>query len=111
MEQLLTFFVFIFAYMTIPLAIRYVILRRPIENKWIAIGILVPIFIGFAVLINIQRDEIGKRIDWEYGMSHTPRTHMFGSPVLFGTMILSYFILRRSRKDAKAGDENTVPFT
>jgi len=108
MEQLLTFFVFIFAYMTIPLAIRYVILRRPIENKWIAIGILVPIFIGFSVLINIQRDEMGRKIDQAYGMPHTPRTHMLGTPILFGAMIASYFILRRSRKEA---DDNTVPFT
>lgn len=111
MEKLFSVCVFIVAYMTIPVAIRYVILRRPIENKWIALGVLVPIFIGFSVLINIQSDEMGRNIDQSYGMPHTPRTHMLGTPILFGAMIASFFILRRGRKEAEETDDNKVSFT
>jgi hypothetical protein len=53
-------------YISIPITIRYLFLRKPIKNKWIAIGILVPIFIGFSILINIQRDELIENVNQRY---------------------------------------------
>ena len=85
-------------YISIPVAIRYAILRRPIQNKWIAMGILVPVFIGFAILINVQREEGQKRISQQLGIPYKSTPHMIGSPILYGAMVASYFILRRDRK-------------
>ncbi len=89
-------------YISIPIAIRYVILRKPIKSKWIAIGILVPIFIGFSIVINIQRDEVQKKIYQELNMPYKSRPHMIGSPILYVAMALSYGILRRRNKNSEA---------
>lgn len=35
-------------YISIPIVVRYLILRKPLKSKWLAIGILVVIFIGFS---------------------------------------------------------------
>jgi cadmium resistance protein CadD (predicted permease) len=89
-------------YISIPIAIRYVILRKPIKSKWIAIGILVPIFIGFSILINIQRDEGQKKIYQELNIPYKPRPHMIDSPMLYAAMALSFSILRRGHKNSEA---------
>lgn len=111
MEALLNILFSVAMYMSIPVAIRYVILRRPVENKWIAFGILVPIIIGFAVLANIQREEGQKRISQQLGIPHKSTPHMFGSPILYGAMIASYFILRRGRRKTEVTGENTTTST
>jgi hypothetical protein len=98
-EAIQHFLINFLCYISIPIAIRYVFLRKPIENKWIAIGILVPIFIGFSILINIQRDDLNEKVNQKYGLQHKPGTHMIGSPMLYAVMLLSYFILRRGQKN------------
>lgn len=103
--NVLVFFLF---YSSIPIAIRYVILRKPIKSKWIAIGILVPIFIGFSIFINIQRDEAEKKLDQEFNMSYKPSPHMLGSPILYIAMALSYGILRRGYKKAETIKDESV---
>jgi hypothetical protein len=60
-------------YMSIPVAIRYVVLRRPIENKWVAIAILAPIFIGFSVLINVQREDFRRKSSEQFGLPYKSR--------------------------------------
>lgn len=84
-------------YISIPVAVRYVILHRPIRNKWIAMGILVPIFIGFATLIGAQREEGQKRIYQQLGVPVGSAPHMIGSPILYVAIFASYFILSRRR--------------
>lgn len=88
---------FIF-YISIPVAIRYAILRKSIKSRWVAVGILVPIFIGFSILINIQRDEGQMKIYQELNMPYKSGPHMIGSPVLYIAMALSYGILRKRSK-------------
>ena len=95
-------------YISIPIAIRYVIMRKPIKRKWIAIVILVPIFIGFSVIINIQRDEVQKKIYQELNMPYKPRPHMIGSPILYIAMVLSYGILRRGNKKSGTMRDESV---
>ncbi|MDO8283227.1 MAG: hypothetical protein Q7U10_11505 [Thermodesulfovibrionia bacterium] len=88
------------SYISIPILIRYVILRRPIESKWIAISILVIIYFVFATLINISKDELQRALSEANGLTYKPAHHMFGAPILDMTMVLSYFILRRRRKES-----------
>lgn len=97
-NYLITILVNFIFYISIPIVIRYVILRRPIKSKWIAIGILLPIFIGFSILINIQRDEGQKKIYQELNMPYKSRLHMIDSPILYVAMALSYSILHRRNK-------------
>lgn len=107
MDMLINVFINVLLYVSIPFAIRYAILRRPIENKWIAIGILVPVFIGFSILINVQREESQRKIYQQLNIPYTPRPHMIGSPILYGSLVASYFILRRGRKKTAATDSNS----
>lgn len=95
-------------YISIPLAIRYVILRKPIKSKWVAIGILAPIFFGFSILINIQRDEAQKRISQEFNVPYKPRPHMLGAPILYMAMALSYGILRSGDKKSETMNNESV---
>ena len=108
MEAFFNIVVNVVMYISIPVAIRYAILRRPIQNKWIAIGILAPIFVGFAILINIQREEGQRQISQQLGIPYKSRPHMIGSPILYGTIIASYFILRRGRKKTEVDDSSTA---
>jgi len=87
-------------YLSLPLVIRFVILRRPIRKKWLAIGILATLFIGFSLMLNIQRNQGQKRLSQKYGIQYKSGPHMFGSPVLYLAMALSYFILMAG--DAKS---------
>ncbi|MBI9047246.1 MAG: zinc ribbon domain-containing protein [Anaerolineaceae bacterium] len=80
-------------YISIPIVIRFVILRKPIKRKWIAIGILAPIFIVFSILLNVQRERANIRIYQELNMPHKPKMHMIGSPLLYVAMMLSFRIL------------------
>lgn len=98
MEALFNIVMYIVMYIFIPVVIRYAILRQPIQNKWIAIGILAPIFVGFSIQINIQREEGQRQISQQLGIPYKSRRHMIGSPILYGTIFASYFILRRGRK-------------
>jgi hypothetical protein len=102
MDNVINILIYFLIYISIPIAIRYVILRRPIKSKWIAIGILIPIFIGFSILINIQRDEAQMKLDQEFNMPYKPSPHMLGSPILYIAMALSYGILRRGHKNSAA---------
>jgi hypothetical protein len=111
MDTLFNISVNVVMYISIPVAIRYAILRRPIKNKWIAMGILVPIFIGFAILINVQREEGQKKIYQQLGIPYKSTPHMIGSPILYGAMIASYFILRRGRKTEKVAVEKPTVST
>lgn len=103
-------------YMSIPLLLRFVILRRPIENKWLVVAILIPLFIGFSILINVQRDEAQQAIfesaKQKLGITtnapYKPTTHTFGSPLLYLAMYLSYRLLRRNEKKIKPETENRV---
>ena len=84
-----------FLYISIPLLIRYVILKKPITSKWVTLGVLVFIFVGFSILINIQRDDLQGKLDADLNIPYTPKTHMVGSPLLYVAMAISYSILRR----------------
>ncbi len=108
MDYVINILVSFLFYISIPIAIRYVILRKPIKRKWIAIGILVPIFIGFSILINIQRDEAQKKISQEFNLTYKPRTHMLGSPILYIAIALSYGILRRGHKKSGTMKDESV---
>jgi|GEM_PF-2089945 len=99
MHYVINVLIYFSLYVSIPIAIRFVILRKPIKSKWVTIGILVPIFIGFSIFINIQRDEAQKNIYQNLNLPYKSRPHMLGSPTLYIAMILSYIVLRRrSRK-------------
>jgi len=102
MDYVINIIVNFLFYISIPIAIRYLILRKPIKSKWIAIGILVPIFIGCSILINLQRDEAQKKIYKELNMRYKPRPHMIGSPILYLALAFSYSILRRGYKNSTA---------
>lgn len=109
MLNVLTWFL---VYLSIPLAIRYLILRRPIENKWIAIGILVPILIGFSILIGIQREMGLKVLNQKFGLPSNQGPHMIGSIYLYVAMFLSYNILRRGHNNEIASKEKSnIPRT
>lgn len=108
MDYVINVLVYFLFYISIPIAIRYVILRKPIKSKWIVIGILVSIFIGFSILINIQRDEAQKKIYQEFNMPYKPRPHMLGSPILYIAMALSYGILRRGHKKLEKMKDESV---
>ena len=72
---------------------------------------MVPIFIGFAILINVQREEGQKRIYKKWGIPYKSAPHMVGSPILFGAgaIVASYFILRRGPKKTEGmGDSRIV---
>lgn len=71
-------------YLAVPLLIRYVFYKKPIQRKWVAISILLPLFIIFAWALNVIRE------------SAIPGyQHMIGSPLLWSSMIASYFILTK----------------
>ncbi len=107
MHYVINVLIYFSLYISIPLAIRYVILRKPIKSKWVTIGILIPIFIGFSIIINIQRDEAQKNIYQKLNLPYKSRPHMLGSPTLDIAMILSYIILRRRNRKSE-GLKNEV---
>ena len=88
-DGLFSMFLNLLTYISIPVIIRYVILRRPIEKKRTAIAILIPIFIGFSILISMQRKEIYR----QYNVPYEAINHMIGSPLLYGAMVFSYYTL------------------
>lgn len=95
MEPLLNILTNFLLYISIPVAIRYAIFRRPIRSKWIAVVILFPIFVVFATLIGNQREEAQKRIYEQAGMPYRSTPHMIGSPILYVAMALGFIVLRR----------------
>ena len=99
MEQTINFSINFLFYVSIPLIIRYIILRRPLNNKWIAFVILIPVFIGFSMLISEQK----KQFYQESGVNYKSR--MIGSPLLYSSMIGSYFILCGSFKRKREADK------
>jgi len=110
MEALFNILTNFLIYISIPVGIRYAILRRPIQRKWVAMVILVPIFIGFATLIGVQREEGQKKVSQQLGIPYRSTPHMIGSPLLYGAIVVSYFILRRSRKQMeKVSEKATTP--
>ena len=109
MEPLFNILTNFLLYISIPVAIRYAILRRPIRSKWIVVIILFPIFVVFATLIGNQREEGQKRIYEQAGMSYRSTPHMIGSPILYVAMVLSFFVLRRGHtKKQPTSDEPVV---
>jgi len=105
---LLTFTISLVLYLALPLAIRFVILRRPIKQRWAAVCILIPLFVGFSVLINVQRDIGLKNLSYEYGLPHKPRPHMLGSLSLYLAMFASYYILRCKREEDNNHDSHHI---
>jgi preprotein translocase subunit Sec63 len=75
---------------------------------------LLPLFILFSVMLNIEREAASKAIDQQVGVVHTPGPHMFGSPLLYLAMALSYVVLMKSNADKKntsdAGTNNENSF-
>lgn len=107
MGYALNLLTYIVGYISIPVVIRYAILRRPIHNKWVAVGILIPIFIGFAILINVQRAEMQKKLLDGTGVPYKSSGHMIGSPILYVAMFFSYSILRRGSKKTNIASDST----
>lgn len=89
-------------YISIPVALRYVIIRKPVKSKFNTIAILVPIFIGFSIMINIQKDDAQKMLYQELNMPYKQTSHLIGSPLLYIAMAFSYGILRRDKNRKKA---------
>lgn len=110
MEYVINVLIYFLFYISIPVTIRYVILRKPIESNWVVIAVLVPIFIGFSIFINIQRDEGLKKIHQELNVPYKPEPHMVGSPILYIAMALSYYILRRGHKKSKTMIDQSVRY-
>jgi hypothetical protein len=98
----------IVVYLSVPVAIRYLILRRPIRSRWIAIAILVPLFVGFATLIGVQREERQRQFSQQLGIPYRSTPHIIGSPILYAAMVASYFILRGGRKKPRMGTDDST---
>lgn len=98
MEQIFNIIVNILMYLSIPLAIRFLILRRPIERKWVVVLILIPIFIVFAIFVNALKNQYYQEIGVNY------KSHIIGSPILYASLIASYFILCFSSTTKKTKD-------
>lgn len=82
-------------YISGPVLIRYVLLRKPIESKWVTVGILVPFFIVFQLNNYIQKEVAQRKIYQELNIPYNARPTGSVSPILFLSMVLSYNILRR----------------
>ncbi|HEY8037284.1 MAG TPA: hypothetical protein VIF37_17010 [Methylobacter sp.] len=111
MEPLFNILINFLLYISIPIAIRYAILRRPLRSKWIAVIILLPIFVAFATLIGNQREEGQKRIYEQAGITYRSTPHMIGSPILYAAMALSYFILRRGHAKKELTSDESMTST
>lgn len=71
-------------YLAVPLLIRYVFYKKPIEKRWVVLSILLPLFIIFAWAVNVLRESV-----------NPGHPHMIGSPLLWASMVASYYILRK----------------
>lgn len=100
MDYVINFLLNFSFYISVPVVIRYMILRRPIKSKWITVSILALLFIGFSVLINAQKEAAIRNIYQEANLPYKPRPHMIGSPILIMAMIISYNIMRREKKNS-----------
>ncbi|MFW5930978.1 MAG: hypothetical protein ACOCQI_04415 [Desulfosalsimonas sp.] len=88
-----------FIYISIPLIIRYGHLKRPVKTRKNAIFILIPLFIAFSYHVHTQKTEAQKEILEQIGAPDRNTTPgMIGSPLLYGAMAASYFILRRKNR-------------
>jgi hypothetical protein len=93
-------------YISIPVIVRYIILRKPLENKWAAIGIIAPLFICFIIVTNIIRVESQKKLSQELGIPHRTRPHVVVTPMLAAAMLASYSIMRKGHKKSKSTEPN-----
>ena len=99
MQYLFNITIYLALYLSVPFAIRFILLRRAMNRKWVAICILIPLFIMFSLFLNVQRDHARKQLAQEYGIPYKSRPHMIGSPVLYLPTALSYIILRKGHKN------------
>ncbi|MFP3980583.1 MAG: hypothetical protein ACLFUY_04255 [Desulfobacterales bacterium] len=98
---------FFFIYISIPLIIRYGHLKRPVKTRKNAVFILIPLFIAFSYHIHIQKTEAQKEILEQIGAPARNTTpSMIGSPLLYGAMVASYFILRRKNRVKNSNNDN-----
>lgn len=97
MEYIFNVATWFLVYISVPLSIRYIFLRKPIDNKWIAIAVLAVLFIIFGVIGNIIREQVLIDLADQTGIPYRQRTHMFGSIPLYIAMIFSYYILRKAK--------------
>ena len=107
MEPLINILTNFLLYISIPVAIRYAILRRPIRSKWIAVIVLLPIFVVFATLIGNQREVAQKRIYEQAGMPYRSTPHMIGSTILYIAIALGFVVLRHghTKKQPKSNEQ------
>jgi len=94
----------LFVYFSAPLAIRYIIFRRPIHRKWVAILVLIPIFVTLSIMVNIQREHLREKLYQEHNIPYSRRTTSTTPPILWLSMVASFFILTKNDRNSKKGD-------
>ena len=110
MTHLVNITIYLTIYLSIPAAIRFIILRRPVKRKWVAIVILLPLFFIFSAALSLQRTAAQNEIRRSAGLPQKTHSNSFGSPLLYSAMVANYYILRRKlSQKADAGAPEIRP--
>ena len=85
-------------YLSVPILIRYMILRRPLKSKLVTIVVLFILFIFFSSIISIIREYGQIQLLQIFNIPYNTTHHIFGSPLLYLAIFFSYLILRKGYK-------------
>lgn len=104
--SLFSFVLYTILYLSIPIIIRYLVLKRPIKRRFIIFIILIPIYLTFSFIIQQKRSKGQEEIYRKFNIPYENTSHMIGSPLLFTSMIIAYFILHKGAKNEIRKNDN-----
>ena len=81
-------------YFSIPLFVRLLVLRRPFKKRWTTILLLFILFLVIGGSVTELKEFEMEELKGSHGISPQIYTGRFGSPLLIGSLFVSYYILR-----------------
>lgn len=81
------------AYLSIPLSIRYVIARRPLQSPSAALFILLFVFLIFTTIACAQREQVALGMKGQPVTIYNPYIRPVGCPILYVSLLMSFYIL------------------
>lgn len=97
--------IWVFIYISFPLALRFIIIRRPIANRLVAFLVLVPIYIFFLSMRIANIEEQQRQISQKFGVQYSRKIpHDYFPPTLVICTFISFAILTGLKFKSKSSE-------
>ena len=96
----------IVAYTAISVVVRFIVVQKPVSHR-AAIWILVPQLIFFTLVDGLIKDmEKRSTANERYQVEASRPSDGFGSPILYASLGLSYFLLRLKKRETSESSQS-----